>query len=428
MAAGKMRAAAWATGVAALLILCAGAQAGDAAELSPMHKADSLVSVAGNAFVRVGGEMRVDYTYRNGKTTGSNGETSFNLADLQLKNVNLRLNAGIGPNVRALFKIDLSSQPDRFRYGDDILEEALLVMNSLGGSGFGFFAGKGRAPYGQDISLGILQSYHHVANQADSAEGRIYIIDPPGDSVPDPDNPGQKRLLPPMRPGQFDRAFLAGFAYEQDALWRIELAAFQPTFEEYRPRLANRSATDPRQPGVANGSDIGFASRAWWRPTETLTLEISGMAAHSSDMGNKNLRQDLAAFPDAQTRGAAFAVSAGFDWRPGPWRLFGEYQHAWDWNFTKGYNIDIGQIGAARDIAGAWRVGGMAEAMRIHDASGNKTLDHYYKLAFNVRYAFSTNLFVLAEYGHEWFRREQDGTTTERRRGDFFGLRLGFSF
>lgn len=415
-------------GMAMLLISCAGMQAGDAARPLPQGEREGLTSIAGNAFVRIGGEMRVDYTYRNGKTESAGSETSLNLADLQVKNVNLRLDAGVGPNLRAVFKVDLSNQPERFRHGEDILEEALLVMNSLGGSGIGFFAGKGRAPYGQDVSLGILQSYHHVANHADSPEGRLYIIDPPGDSVPDPDDPGKTLTLPPMRPGQFDRAFLAGFAYERDALWRIELAAFQPGYGEYRQRLENRAATDPREPGVAGGSDIGFAGRLWWRPTESLTLEVSGMAAHSGEMGQKNLRRDLAAFPDAQTRKNAFAVSAGFDWRQGLWRLFGEYQHAWNWNFSKGYDVDIGQIGAARDFAGSWRVGGMAEAMRIKDTWGRKAVDHYYKLALNVRYAFSSGLFVLAEYGHEWFRRERNDATTERRRGDFFGMRLGFTF
>ena len=418
LAAGKSRVLA--LGAALALLLAAGTAMGGSpgAPLVSAATADGLTSARQNAAVTLGGELRVDYSYRYMTSGGAGGYPGVRRTDLEVRNLNLRLKADVHPNLTAMFKIDLTHQKGRTLPGDDILEEALLVMHSIAGTGLGFFAGQGRAPYGQDIALGIIQSYHHLANRDDSSEGRIFIIDPPGVSVPVPGCPDSTLSLPPMRPGQFDRAFLAGVSYEWDGRWRIEAACFQPDFFEYKPRL--------EAPRRVNGSDLGFAGRVWWSPVEELVLEASALAAHSTTMGMAPARLDLPA--SSAARKNAYALSLGFDWRREPWRIFGEWQRSWDWNFSKGYATQAWQLGLAREFSGGWRAGGMAETLRIADALGTQTVDRYYKLAFNIRYAFNTNLFILGEYGHEWFRRTLNGALSDKRRGAFAGVRVGFTF
>ncbi len=379
---------------------------------------DGMVSIRRNAVVFIGGEIRADLAFRAMNTSGITPGIKLRETDFIVRNASLRINAEMHPNLKAVFKINLDDSADNCRPDGEVLAEAMLVMRAVGGTGLEFFAGKGRAPYGQDVALGMLQSYHHSANRVDTPEGRIYIIDPPADATAHGRPDG--RPLPPMRPGQFEQAFLAGAAYEWDERWRVEIAAFQPGCGDYRARLGER---DWR--GVS-GSDIGFAGRAWLRPVEDLTIEASAMAAHSSAMGRTAWRSDLPA--GAEARSDAYALSLGFDWRPGPWRIFGEYQKGWDWNFSKNYDTSTWQAGAAREFADAWRVGGMAEGLRIKDPDGKKTVDDYYKLTLNVRYMFSTGLFILAEYGHEWFRREIRGELSEKRNGNFFGVRMGLNF
>ena len=376
----------------------------------------SATSLRGNASVNIGGEVRVDYQFVNARSRGDDGKTSTKIGDLSVKHANLRVVADAHPNIRAVFKLNLSADSEPSRDRDEIMEEAMLVMRSVGGTGLGVFAGKGRAPYGQDVTLGMLQSYHHSANHIDSAEGRVFIVTPP-DEV----NPNNPSVLPlgPMRPGQFDRTFMAGASYEWNERWKVEAAMFKPNRFEYRERLRDGENT-------RSGSEIGGAARVWWRPFEDLTFAFSAIAARSGDMARTYRRLDVPA--GARGEKNAYAVSVGFDWRRGPWRAFGEYQHGWDWNFTKDYDTDSWQVGAAREFADAWRIGGMVEGLRIDNPSNRHTVDNYYKLAFNIRYAFTANLFVIAEYGHEWFRRDREGRLADKRRGDFFGMRLGFSF
>lgn len=394
--------------------------AGEPAGAHDHGEAAGLTSLRKNAIISIGGEVRVDYSYRHTTTTATssppstyNADTS--VGDLSLRNANLRLQADVHPNIRAFFKVDLSSQECR---RDDILEEALLIMNAVGGSGLGLFAGKGRAPYGQDITLGMIQSYNHTANAIDTSEGRVFIVDPP-ESRSNPANPGRYSATGPMRPGQIDRAVQAGVSYDWDDRWRVELAVFKPSDYDYKDRLIDSKRCD-------SASDIGVAARIWWRPVEELVVQASGMMNRSNDMGRPELRTDLE--PGARGRKQAYAVSLGFDYTRGPWRIFGEYQHGWDWNFTSGYDTDTWQIGAAREFGEGWRVGAMAEGLHIDDKKDVKVTDDYYKLALNVRYTFSSGFFVLAEYGHEWMRRERDGSLAEKRRGDFFGMRVGLSF
>ena len=384
-----------------------------------------VTSLRKNAVVGIGGEVSVDYTLRKSKSSSIAPDASTipldaSVSDMALKHATLRIRADVHPSVSAFIKLDFGSHDDR--HDEDIVEEAMLVMSAVGGTGLGFFAGRGRAPYGQDIALGMVQSYHHNANQWDSSEGLIFINDPPLEKK-DPADPDQTpREQPPMRPGQFDRVFMAGASYTWHDRWKIELAAFQPNMQEYEDRLS-------RVDGNRNPANIGAAGRIWWRPFEDLVLQFSAMATRSNDMARIRLRTDIDLGAGARGADTAYAVSAGFDWRRGPWRVFGEYQHGWDWNFTKGYDTDTWQVGAARDLTDNLRVGAMVEGLHIDDGARAVRVKHdYYKLALNVRYTFDNGVFLLAEYGHEWMRRERGGSLDERRRGDFIGVRMGMSF
>ncbi len=380
----------------------------------PLRGEQSLTSLRKNAVVGIGGEIAVDYSYRDSDAayTAPNAKTfpmDSNVGDLALHHANIRIRADVHPNVSAFMKLDL--QPGADRPDGDILEEAMLVMSAVGGTGLGFFGGRGRAPYGQDITLGMLQSYHHNANEWTSSEGPVFITDSP-----------EKDNRPPMRPGQIDRVVMAGASYSWQGRWKVEAAAFQPWFEEYDDRLAGRE-------DWKNPAGIGAAGRIWWRPFEELTVQLSVVAARSGDMARIHLRRDIDAGSGARGAETAYAFSAGFDWRRGAWRVFGEYQRGMDWNFTKGYDTDTLQLGAAVEVLERWRVGAMAEGLRIDDGAGaERVKQDYFKLALNVRHAFDNGFFVLAEYGREWMRRERGGDIEQRRRGNFAGVRMGFSF
>ncbi len=396
------------------MIWCGCVEAAES-RLSRSEMADSLLSVNRNASLTLGGEVRTDYSFRRFTTDYKRDpDEKGKIGDLSLRNVNLRLLGRFTPSVGFSFKLDFTdSRPEHL--SDDIFEEALLVMNAVGGTGFGITAGLGRAPYGQDISLGMLQSYHHAANQADSSEGLIHIIDPP--RVENRFRPDIR--LDPMRPGQMIRTALIGVSYQTDGSWKAELAAFQPEREEYDARLRPGK-------GGSSGVDIGVAGRLWWAPVEDLTLELSALLSHSTDMGHTSWRGDLA--PGAKATQNAYAVSAGFDWRPGDWRVFGEYQHAWDWNFSRGYDTDTAQLGAAWYFRESWRLGGMIEGMRIRNPAAHDQRDEYAKFAVNLRHDFTPGVFILFEYGHEWVRQKQKDEMLSKRRGHFLGMRIGLSF
>lgn len=372
------------------------------------HIPESTLSLNRNALVTVGGEVMTDIAWRS----RSGGEDKR----IELRRSNLRIDAELHPGVKAFFKLDLTPD-ERNRRDDELLEEAMLVMGSIGGTGFGVFAGQGRAPYGQDITLGMIQSYHHSANKVETTEGRVFLVDPPGDDFVSPADPNRRVLLPPMRPGQLDRVLMAGVSYEWDERWRVEAALFDPDGLGENRRLTR---------DVRSDSNLSMAARVWWRPVEGLSLEASVANDHSSHMGDTGLRADLPA--GFATRKNAWSMSLGFDWRNGPWRVFGEYQRAWDWNHSRGYGVDIVQLGAARELYEKWRIGGMAEFMRIQDDQADNRRDDYYKFAVNLKYAFSDGVFVLFEYGHEKMRRNQDGRLSWKRNSDFLGMRFGLLF
>lgn len=392
---------------AVFLLAGAPARGGDLSSGS----ADAALSIRKNAHVSIGGEIMTDIVYRKDKHAGTDNR-------IELRRSNLRIDADILPTVTARFKLDFSERENDC--DPEILAEAMLVMDSLCGTGLELFAGKGRAPYGQDVTLGIIQSYHHTADRVDGDNGRVFITDPPrAGFVNSRFGPGAVSPAPP-RPGQLDRVLMAGLAYEWDDRVRIEAAVFD-SGELYRQWRRNGYYGDDEKM-----NDLGFAGRLWWRPMEDLSMEVSAAFLHSSEMGRREYRADLS--PSSRPAGHAWSVSAGFDWRPGPWRVFGEFQKAWDWGFLKDYRATIAQLGAAREFASRWRIGAMGEYMRLSDPLAGGIKDDYYKLALNIKYTISDGFFILAEYGYEKLRRERHGLLDGKNHGDFIGVRIGFMF
>jgi predicted porin len=160
-------------------------------------------------------------------------------------------------------------------------------------------------------------------------------------------------------------------------------------------------------------------------PFEDFVLQASAIVVRAGGMAKMRLREDL--LPGARARGAetAVAASVGFDYRRGPWRVFGEYQRGWNWNFTEGYDTDAWQLGAAYDFAPGWRAGAAVEGLHIRDA-GRGVRTAYARGILNLRRSFGNGIFLLAEYGYE--RRRRSGDFVDRATGHFVGLRLGFSF
>ena len=373
------------------------------------YAAESLTSLRNAALVTIGGEVMTDLSWRRDSAEGI-------ARALELRRANLRIVADAHPNVRAFFKLDLSDDGDRFRDAG-ILEEAMLVVGSLGGTGLDVFAGQGRAPYGQNITLGMIQSYHHHADHVDSSEGRIHIIDAPGVEIGGPG--GRTGVVSEPRPGQIDRVVMAGASYEWDERWRVEAAVFDPD-DSYRS-LWRRAASSR----IDGGNDVGLAARAWWRPFEELTLTASAAHLRTSALDGLPVAGRAAAVSATDD---AWSVSLGFDWRSGPYRVFGEFQRAWDWGFVKGHDVTVAQLGASREFLGSWRLGAMAEHMRVGGPLNDGARDRYWKLVLNLRYSFSGGAFVMLEYGHEAMRRTGNAGTATKRRGDLIGMRLGLLF
>jgi hypothetical protein len=373
--------------------------------------ASGLLSIRKNAVVTVGGEIHVDYAYRRAPDSGSR-------AAFALRRTNLRVRADVHPAVSVFFKLDLGDKSEPDGEKSSIFEEAMLVLHSVAGAGVEVFAGKGGVPYGQDVALGMLQSYHHHAHREDSPEGRIFIIDPTGDEVvPDPNDPASRKRLPPMRPGPIDRAVMAGAAYQWEDRWRVEAAVFQTNGVDYARRLEGKRD---------NGADHGFSARLWWRPLEDLTLQASAMVAHSSSMGDASRRLDLA--DGARATENSWSASVGFDWRRDPWMFFGEYQHGWNSNFSNGYAVDIAQLGAARAILPGKRLGLTAEWQRIDSGGRNRREDDFFKAAATFRCDISAGAYIILEWGREWHRGRRGAGGAIKENGTFLGMRVGLNY
>ena len=367
------------------------------AAFTPEAAPAALRSAGGNATVRIGGEINTDYVYVFRDKSQQKSVDWYSSGGWHLRNSNLRFTFDTSPDVRMVIKLDLSET--QYYLQNQILEEAKIIWNRVGGGPFSIIFGKGEVPYGQDRTLGIIQSYHHTEGSY-SAEGPTILNGPlPGQHFDSPD-----ALSPVFHPGEIDRVIHAGISFDWDDVLRLEFAVFQPT--------------DWAQPGLNNATlnDFGlqsFCARLWWNvPVEGMTVQISGVRQHIQNRSDRRF--------GAHGVRDQYAASAGLDWvlPQMPLEVFAEYQRGWDWNYTAGYNTHTVSVGALYDLTNRLRVGGVVEWLHI-DNRGSRI--NYNKFVAHTRYNFTESMHTIAEYGCELYNF---GSTTAH----MFAIRSGVRF
>ena len=355
---------------------------------------NTLRSARGSAEVRLGGELFLDYIgsiYEGDGVSGTGYEGNW-----ALHNSNLRFDFIVNSDLRTSIKLDLSDSP--YRGQSQVMEEALVIWDAVCGGPIGLFFGVGEVPYGQDRTLGIIQSYNHTEGNG-SSEGPT-ILSSPYLSEHNRDNVV-------YHPGEIDRVIMAGLSYTWEDAIRVEFAFFQPgefgdTFGIY-DRVA-----DTQDWGVGN-----FATRIWWNtPVAGLVAEVSGVRKYESQRGDKRLFGSDAVKDE-------YAVSLGIDWNVNSrLELFAEYEHGFNWGFTRNRHTDTLSVGMLYSLTERLTVGGMLEWLHI---SRHSEITDLNKLVLHTQYKFANGVYLIAEYGAELYN--WNGALT-----NVFAVRSGISF
>lgn len=364
----------------------------------PSAVADLLRSTNKTATIRIGGEINVDYqSILRDRGDHRHPDDLTNNSSWALRSTNLRFTVDFADGVQARIKLDLSE--NQYYLQQQILEEAQIIWRNICGSPFGIIFGKGEVPYGQDRTLGIIQSYHHNDGSY-SAEGVSVINGPlPGMLF----NDVGAGAAPVWHPGEIDRALMAGVTFDWQDCVRVEVAVFQP--HDYYGEQDQFSG---------NSGFENIAARIWWdTPIEGLVAELSGVRKFQRFRGDHGQFGEYA-------REDQYAFSAGFDWHlpEKSLELFGEYQMGINWNFTTGYNTHIVSLGGLYDVTTKLKFGLMSEWMRI-DARGE--MYDYNKFVVHSKYTFSNQMYLIGEYGLETLNW---GSATAH----LFGIRSGVDF
>ena len=372
-------------------------------------EADRLWSTRRNGLLSLGGEINLDGYYRRYDAAPAM-DGRYNLFEYQATTANLRIAAEAAETVRLHIKLDFS-EGDRAgadkRTAEAIVEECRFALENIYGTGLSLVFGKGEVPYGQDRTLGIIQSYHHNADRAASSEGPILILH--HDDDPAFSAPGGY-----AHPGEIDRVMMGALGYGWGDCLRLEGALFQRDRSVWR-----RQASD--------GPLGGMAARLWWRPIESWMFEISALRLQSRAAGDPGNRCDLTN-PD-NARDASYALSLGFDGSGRRWDLFGEWEHGWDWNHSRGAHTDTFQLGGAWRFTERWRAGLMAEWLRRRDPNANDAREDWRRLVANVKYRWDSGMYAMLEYGHEWFTgRYASQSDKVGVQGDLLAFRFGWMF
>ncbi len=366
-----------------------------------MSAPQELRTKQGTGTLRIGGEFATDYLYRYHDDGG--GRRRYD-AGWQGNNTNLRFQVNATRQTYAYIKLNLlqkTSDP----HTDDLVEEARIVWDQIAGGPWGMVFGKGEVPYGQDRTLGIIQSYHHN-DGTESAEGPTILTRPHDRIDPLDIAAAGERVGRTAHPGEVDNVWMGGVNFTWRDQLKLEFALF--------------SNTDGGGEGVmleGKSDDFGvesFAARAWWNtPVDGLVTEVSFIREHS------RVRGDRDRFGQAAVE-AQYALSCGFTWDlPGtPWEFFGEYQHGWDWNYTRGYHTNTLQLGAIYEITPRFHFGLMGEWLGIEDRGEH---DDYQRIVGSAKYRFENGPYVILEYGYEMLDAGEADAHA-------FGLRTGWSF
>jgi hypothetical protein len=370
--------------------------------------ADSLIPLKRKGAIRIGGDVNVDLLVkrRDDLNRGDVNSTTFTT-----NSANLRFRVEASANSYLYLKLDLDDFRDAAVGETDLLEEVKYVWNNVRGSNWGLVFGKGEVPYGQDKTLGIIQSYHHN-DEIDNSEGPAFLLAATENGTRDSNNP-HANVGNVSHPGEVDNKYMLAANYTFQNKLKLEFALFQNATGMHEDRSDDTLFFQ------------SFSARAWYMPVQNLTLQLSFINLH-----NDSARADTSA-----RRGTAYgnleddakALSAAFDWTYRSVNVFGEYQHGWDWNFTDNYDTDTFQLGLAWDATSAITLGLMGEYLRIDDEN-NRLTDDYYKAVLSAKYRFDSGMFLILEYGHEWFDRDASRSQDYNRDGDMIAFRAGWTF
>jgi len=341
-------------------------------ELSrPAENASSLVSARRKALLQIGGEINTDYTATiqdrgpHRDPDGVKASTAW-----ALHSSNLRFTMDLGNGIVGRIKLDLSERQPYLE--QQILEEAKFIWKNICGGPFGVVFGKGEIPYGQDRTLGIIQSYHHNDGSY-SSEGLTVLNGPePGRYFGDT----AAGAAPVWHPGETDRVVSAGFTVEWQDILRFEAAVFQP--EDYPARRML----------YGNSGFESLAARLWWQtPLEGLVMELSGIRKYNRERGDSRF--------GAHARQDSYAFSIGGDYFiPGTAvEIFAEYEMGINWNFQSDYDTHTVSLGGLYQLSDKIELGLMSEWLRIRaPGEHNFSTFDYHKFVAHGKYTFSNRM------------------------------------
>lgn len=377
-------------------------------------EAEYLVTEKKKARMHIGGDVAYDIIFKHRDDSTSDSDTVDSTTNYTRANLRFRVNAT--RDTHLYVKLDLDDTDPN----NDLIEECRFVWNQVRGSGWGFVLGKGEVPYGQDKTLGIVQSYHHN-DAAESSDGPVFVLartGVEGTGPADPANP-HNNVGNIAHPGEVDNVGMVGVNYLFRNDLKLEFAVFQNT--------GNHEANE----GVLMHEDRpndtfffqSFATRLWWAPNERLQAQLSFINEHRSGEGDKDATGNANATDDQ------YALSVGLDYLVAghPIELFGEYQHGWDWNYTDGYCTDTYQLGMFWTPREAIRLGLMGEWLSIDDEP-NDAEDDYTRVVGNLRYQWPHDMYVLFEAAYEWYDGERKNDDDIDREGLLLAFRMGWAF
>jgi hypothetical protein len=386
--------------------------------------AESIQSMKKKGAVTIGGDVNVDILVKR-RADVTNSNDMVNSTEFSTNSANLRFKVG-QPDAYLYIKLDLDDpwsddKLDGIGDQDDLLEEVRFVWKNIRSTNWGMVFGKGEVPYGQDKTLGIIQSYHH-SDGPTSNEGPVFIVagteeawDPQEYSRNNPHaNVGSTR-----HPGETDNVFMVSVDYTYKNVLKFEFAVFQNN-ETYGRGASTRGMHEDRA-----DDHLGFqsvAARMWYLPTDNLTFELSFIKKHVDSFGDTDQYGKLA-------EADAYAVSLGFDYTPRtvPLNIFGEYQQAWDWSHTSQYDLKIAQIGFMWNMSAAVKYGMMYEWLGIQGNNGQQN-ESYQKVVASLQYNFLNGMYSILEYGYEYYNAEIGHGGDDARSGQLFAFRTGWAF
>ena len=385
--------------------------------------AASLTSLRKKASIQIGGDGAVDliYKHRDDQTSDSDEVDS---TEFHTNSANLRFKVSSGANTFLYIKLDLDDSWDSALDGagldqDDLLEEVKFVWNNVRNSGWGFVFGKGEVPYGQDKTLGIIQSFHHN-DETYSSEGPGFLLAGTEQSMAgDAANP-HANVGRVAHPGEVDNVYMIGANVNYRDFLRFEIALFQNNDNVLTGGFGRGLHEDRSDDHLGFQS---FAARLWMSPVENLRMQLSFIREYNDTAGDAGLTGNNWAEEDQ------CALSFGFTYRLGqlPLELFGEYQHGWDWNYTDDYDTNTYQLGLIWSATESCSLGVMGEWLDIDD-DNNDAEEDYGRVVLSAKHRLQSRIYMVLEYGYEWWDGDFDNADDQDRSAHMVAFRTGWAF